>query len=464
MGGALQSPAFLALGVPVWLLWLGCVASEPVAGVALPLEPGSRLHAERLDPALGQTIQLDLAYAGPWPAALSWTGVDQSDGTRAWVTLASLGERVVSVDGVELSLDVQPARNRADLIALPIGKRPVPSADRACFDPRFPALSGAWIVACEGGKVARVLPIEGGEERALDPAMESPGIGAQGLYGLSRGGWSSGEWGWQPGKPAPIDPVSPVGVGPERVVVLTADAVVWMPWDAGRRRALPAAPASWYAPAVSQAAVVWVDRRDAAWTGLDVLRLSEDGQSAEVLVRAPGDQAHVAASEHWVAWIEEHFVVVQDLRIGERRRYPSDTHTASGLSLWGPVACWEHWNGVDVDAVCSDGLIADGPGHQRAPSRYQGWMLYQDGERAMVATAVELVWDDDDPRAQRSGPRVSAPLAYQGAWVPEGVRYSLPALEGDWTLERWQDGAWFSLGPYVQDVMATDAVRAVRIP
>ena len=182
------------------------------------------------------------------------------------------------------------------------------------------------------------------------------------------------------------------------------DAVVLMPWDAGHRRELPAAPASWYAPALSESAVLWVDRRDSAWTGLDVLRLSPDGRSAQVLVRAPGDQVHVAASEHWVAWVETHFVVVQDLRTGERRRYPSDTHAATGLSLWGPVACWEHWNGQDVDAVCSDGLIADGPGHQRAPSRYQGWMLYRDGERTMVATATELVWDDDDPRAQRTGP------------------------------------------------------------
>lgn len=464
MGGALQSPAFLALGVPVWLLWLGCVPSEPVAAVALPLEPESQLHPERLDPALGQTIQVDLAYAGPWPAALSWDGVDQAEGTQAWVTLTSLGETVLRVDGAEVVLDVQPARNRSDLIRLPIGKRPVPDADRACFDPRFPALSGPWIVACEGGKVARALPIQGGEERLLEPAIKSPGIGASGVYGLSRGGWSSQDWGWQAGKPAPLSPVAPLGVGLEQVVVLTADAVVRMPWDAGQRRALPAAPASWYGPAVSEEAVVWVDRRDAAWTGLDVLRLSEDGQSAQVLVRAPGDQAHVAASQQWVAWIEPHFVVVQDLHSGERRRYPSDTHTASGLSLWGPVACWEHWNGEDVDAVCSDGLIADGPGHQRSPSRYQGWMLYRDGERTMVATAVELVWDDDDPRAQRLGARVSGPSAYQGAWVPEGVRYSLPPLEGDWTLEQWQDGAWISLGPYFQDVMATDAVRAVRIP
>lgn len=448
----------------MWLLGLGCAASEPVVPVALPLESSGRLHPERMDPALGQTIQVDLAYAGPWPAALSWQGVDQADGTHAWVTLTSLGDTVLRVDGAEVVLDVQPARNRSDLIRLPIGKRQVPSADRACFDPRFPTLSGPWIVACEGGKVARALPIGGGEERTLDPVMESPGVGAAGVYGQSQGGWRSQDWAWRPGKPAPVRAVSPLGVGPEQVVVLTADAVVRMPWDAGERRALPAAPASWYAPAVSEHAVVWVDRRDAAWTGLDVLRLSEDGQSAQVLARAPGDQVHVAASEHWVAWIEEHFVVVQDLRSGERRRYPSDTHTATGLSLWGPVACWEHWNGQDVDAVCSDGLIADGPGHQRAPSRYQSWMLYQDGERAMVATAVELVWDDDDPRAQRLGTRVSGPQAYQGAWVPGGVRYSLPALEEDWTLEKWQEGAWVSLGPYVQEVLATDAVRAVRIP
>ncbi|MFT5582506.1 MAG: hypothetical protein ACI9VR_000082 [Cognaticolwellia sp.] len=435
-----------------------------VVAVALPLETASLVHAERLDPALGQTIQIDLAYAGPWPAALSWEGVDQADGTQAWVTLTMLGKAVIRVDGAEVVVDVQPARNRSDLIPLPIGKRPVPGADNACFDPRFPRLSGAWILACEGGKVARVLPIQGGPERPLDPPMESPGASAQGVYGLSRGGWRSQDWTWHPGKAARLNAIAPVGVGPEQVAVLTRDAVVLMPWDAGHRRELPAAPASWYAPAVSESAVLWVDRRDSAWTGLDVLLLSQNGRSAQVLARAPGDQVHVAASEQWVAWIEAHFVVVQDLRTGERRRYPSDTHSATGLSLWGPVACWEHWNGQDVDAVCSDGLIADGPGHQRAPSRYQGWMLYRDGQRTMVATATELVWDDDDPRAQRAGTRVSAGAAYKGAYVPEGVRYSLPELEGDWTLEKWQDGAWVQVGPYVQDVFAQDAVRAVRIP
>lgn len=456
----------LLLGVSVWLVWFwGCGPVEPApAEPERPLSRHAGLSAERLAPGLGQTVQIDLAYGGPWPTVLDWDGVDQVDGTRAWVTPSRLGSHVVQVEGVQITLQVQPARNRAELLRLPIGKRPVPEADRACFDPRFPSLAGPWIIACDAGKVSRALPIEGGPERLLDPPMEQPSVGAAGVYSLSRGGWKGADLAWVASNPAPIVPVSSLGLGPERVVTLTQDSVVWMPWDAAQRSRLAAAPASWYPPAVSPSVIAWVDRRDAAWTGLDVLRLSEDGLSAQALVRAPGDQRHVSASEHWVGWLEDNFVVVQDLRNGERRRYPSDTHTASGLSLWGPVACWEHWNGEDVDAVCSDGLVADGAGHQRRPQRYQGWMFYQDGERSMVATATELVWDDDDPRATALGVRESAPLAYQGAHVPDGVRYDLPELQGDWTLEKWQDGVWVQAGPYTREAQATDALRAVRIP
>ena len=162
------------------LLWLGCGTSgldgKPKAALVatLPMDTLSQAHAERLDPALGQTIQIDLAYAGPWPAALSWEGVDQADGTRAWVTPTLLGEAVIRVDGAQVVLDVQPARNRPDLLPLPIGKRQVPAADHACFDPRFPKLSGPWILACEGDTTHRVAAPPADDPRRNTARTSSP--------------------------------------------------------------------------------------------------------------------------------------------------------------------------------------------------------------------------------------------------------------------------------------------------
>ena len=43
----------------------------------------------------------------------------------------------------------------------------------------------------------------------------------------------------------------------------------------------------------------------------------------------------------------------------------------------------------DVDIACSDGFGVDGPGHQRGPSRSEGWLLYREnGQTRLVRLPV----------------------------------------------------------------------------
>lgn len=443
---------------------MACSPPAQVSEPALGVPAGQELVTERLRAGLGQWIRLDLAYDGPWPANLAWEGVDRSEGSTAWIQVTSLGERVVRVEGLERVVTVDPGANRPSRSPLPLDKRPLTESRGTCFDPRFPTLTGSWVLGCENGLVAQAWNVESGAVQTLEPAQRSPGVGSGVAFWPGVGVWRLDEGGFVASKPHQVSPIGPVVGDGEGFVLTTQDAVMWGGLTDGQRFREPAEPASWYAPALADDGPVWVDRREAPLTGLDLYRLV-DGQ-VRVLVRAPGDQRHVAASGPWIAWVEDGYVVVQDTRVGERRRYAAAAHTASGLSLWGPVACWEQWNGEDIDAVCSDGLVAGGAGHQRRPARSGPWLFYVDEGRPMLATARELVWDDDDPLATPQGPRENLPGAYRGAAVPAGVRYALPELPGQWRVDVWEDGAWVPRGDYTAGEMLTaqDAVRLVRVP
>lgn len=397
---------------------------------------------------------LELRYDGSWPAALDWAGVDRAEGPVAEVLARAPGPIVVSVaQGARseaITLEVQPAANRGPIEAPPPLVRSLPALAGTCSDGRFPRLAGAWAVGCgPSGMVDRAVELATNRVVSLTGAAASPALAPGVVYapGLEHGLWRLPEPNPVPGvhrMPAPG--VEAVATDGARVAVCTREDVqVFALFDAGRQR-YAGRPAPWYWPAVSSLGVAWVELRDAALTGEDIWFLADGAHTPEPLVRKAGQQRHLAASGPFLGWIDDDGVRVEDLRSGERRFYAADAHTSAGLSLWGPVACFEVFDGIDVDVACTDGLEVDRPEHQRGPSRYGPWILFREGAQVLLATAASLTLDDDDPRAAPLGPRVADPAALRGARVDGGVVYALELPPGRWALELRGPTGWVEAG------------------
>ncbi len=266
--------------------------------------------------------------------------------------------------------------------------RPLPWLDGHCDDPRYPRLSGDWAVGCgPSGAVDRAQHLESGARATLLEPARSPAIGPGGEVvapGLPTARWRLAEGLVAPERLPAIPGFEGDGAlatDGETLALRLDDEVQRVALGEPLRHHLGGAPAPWYALAVDGEHTAWVSLEEG---GSAVWLRSGDAPAREL----DGEQhpRHVAASGGYLGWIRDDGVVVMDLASGERARYPADAHTSRRLSLQGPVACWEQWNGEDVDVACSDGVTAGGPGHQRNPSRGGGWLLFvQDGRTRVIA-------------------------------------------------------------------------------
>ena len=292
---------------------------------------------------------------------------------------------------------------------------PLYGLDHACQDARYPALAGPWVVACgPDGRVDRALSLLTGVEVSLPIRPISPGLG-EGSPGLDEGLLLA------VGDPAGLVRLSPQGAtladlprihtpvtappatDGRRGALVAEDRVSAWPLEAASRVTHAARPVGWYPPALAGTLLAWVE--DGGVDGEDVWALdlaaakAADKASGEAaaprpLAAGPGHQRHVVASGTTMAWVEPGALVVLDTVSGERRRLPVDTGFSAPPALWRDVACWEERpaagaegeaNGVDIR--CSDGVTAEGPGHQRWPSRYGPWLLYREGDQPWLRTA-----------------------------------------------------------------------------
>jgi hypothetical protein len=148
------------------------------------------------------------------------------------------------------------------------------------------------------------------------------------------------------------------------------------------RSPIAAAPVGWEAVGLAAGWVAWVERL----AGEARLQLRGPGGAAAPFTPPPGAR-HVTSAGGALAWIEPG--AVARWRPGEPgpTRWPADTGFSAGLGFDGLVLCWEERGAGDVDIACTDGLRIDGPGHQRAPSRWGPWLLYREG-------ALPTLWSD----------------------------------------------------------------------
>ena len=369
MGGTLAGLALAALGS----------STAPVE----QLVPLGRLSTTALQPAVGERVELELPWAGPWPPQLDWSGVDEVQDNRAWVRLNEPGPHRVEVRGVELVLEVV---EQAEASPEPPSTlvTSLPQLQATCADERYPQVAGLWVVGCSGrAAVDTAVHLETRQVvQLLDPA-DAPGVGGEGIVVAPDRRWTLPE-----GKPErhrrPLTGIAPWATDGRSVVVSTEQDVQWFPVGEHARQHLRGSPAPWMPPAAGDV-LAWVEVGERSLLGEDIFVWREGLRDGVPLVRRPGDQRHVAADAEHVAWIEEERVCVEDVATGLRHCTETDAHSSRGLSLDQGVACWEHWNGQDTDIWCSDGLRLERPEHQRSPARSGPWLVFQDRGRVLVA-------------------------------------------------------------------------------
>ncbi len=268
---------------------------------------------------------------------------------------------------------------------------PLHALRERCADPRYPALAGPWAVGCgPDGLVDRAVNLETGALVELPVDGRSPALAEGELLFVTREGTRRvrlgvGEDGAELSRyPFPL--VAPPAYDGEHLALLAEDHVqVGSPEERAGRR-WDARPAGWYPPALAWPWVAWVE--DAGPDGEDI-RAVDTSRAAEPLSLAhgPGYERHVVGSGPFLAWVEDEHVVILDTRDLGRHAIPARAGFSAPISLWRDVACWERRDGADLDVVCSDGLRAEGPGHQEAPSRFGPWLLYRAAGQVWLLTA-----------------------------------------------------------------------------
>jgi hypothetical protein len=262
-----------------------------------------------------------------------------------------------------------------------VQRRPLPALRHRCHDRRFPVLAGPWVLGCgPGGRVDRAVHVQSGQEVELEDAVESPGYDGTGRVwapGLEQGLWTLPDpIPRQSGHSDRVAPIAPPALSGPGAAMLLEGRVSRFALAGGPSLSREADPMPWFLPALVWPTVYWVDGRDQASTGLDLWSWGPEG-APQPLVQLPGDQRHVAASEALIAWVDEQGVWLEDRASGARRLHRAEAGFRAGLSVWQEVVCWEERQGEDIDARCSDGLEATGPGDQGWPSRWEDWLLFR---------------------------------------------------------------------------------------
>jgi hypothetical protein len=339
-------------------------------------------------------------------------------------------------------------------------QKPLYALSEPCQDRRYPRLSGPWAVGCGPlGLVDRALDLRSGVLVELEGAVEAPGVGRGVLFAV---GWKQGLWRLPNPKPegsvvtATTVPLAPPAVDARRAALVLDGRVTSFNLDDRSLLLHEAHPMPWYPPALAEGFTAWVDGGDRASSGLDVWVLAPGKhEKPEPLAHGPGDQRHVTGDgfafergedyvrKAWIGWCDETGVHVEDMIAKRESFYAADTCFRAGLTLWGPVVCWEERADGGVGVRCSDGLSTEAPGDAGWPSRDGPWLLFRGTDEVpILATADQLVLDDDDDRASGGGERVAG--GWGGHHASGTVSFDFPWSAPDWCADVWdrENGRW----------------------
>ena len=284
---------------------------------------------------------------------------------------------------------------------------PLYALDGVCADRRFPQLAGAWAIGCaRGAQLDRAIRVTDGREVTLspplDPRLTAVSVGIEPgsavlvevssrtrVVDLDAGGAVDRSSATR----LPSSPVAPPATTATHFAAVLEDQVEAMAHDQRVRHPYRTAAASWYAPALAWPVVAWVER--SADGDEDVwMRVFEPPEPARLLAGGPGFQRHVVSDGRFLAWVESDGVQLWDSTTDTKRTLKADTGFHAPPSLSEGVVCWEERSTTsagadlrtDIDILCSDGLRADGPGHQLHPSRSGPWLLFRSNAHTWLLT------------------------------------------------------------------------------
>jgi hypothetical protein len=184
--------------------------------------------------------------------------------------------------------------------------------------------------------------------------------------------------------PLSTRPHAPMTTDGDTLLLSSPGKLEWMRIGSRERQEVPGAkPAPWYAPAISGDFIAWVQRGEED-TGEDIWSFSISEGKAKPLAQSPAHERHVVVDGDWVAWLTDNTIHLLDGKSGAHQRFEGQFNSNEGLGLSDGLLCWEARIEGDLDIHCSDGLHLKRPGDQRRPSLWRGWLLFHEGEDALL--------------------------------------------------------------------------------
>ncbi len=420
------------------------VASSPPQQSGRPST--CNLSVGDLNPPVGAKVRIWAACSGTWPPSPGWKGVDTHDGSTALLIPRKTGPADVNLHEAGLTIQAQPAANHG---AVSVASVSIPLYDLRfpCQDQRFPRLAGPWALGCgPQGQVDMALDLRSRQLVRLNGPSTSPAAAPGFLYAPGQGLWTLPQ-------PEPVEVLAPGNMDPVaspatdglHVAITGSTRVTGFDIGSHQFSLIEADPMPWYPPALAWPWMAWVDGRDRASTGADIWALDLSANDrAFPLARQEGDQRHVGGDGRWLGWLDHQGAWVQDMQTSQRRHVTADTGFRAGMSLWGPVACFEDRSRGSPDVICTDGMEVRKDGDQGFPSRWGPWLLYRDEGLPTLATAREIIMDEDDPRASSEGSRVAG--GFRGAHRDSAVIYRFSWPVSGWCVQTWLGEGWRTLG------------------
>ena len=256
----------------------------------------------------------------------------------------------------------------------------IPHLIHPCADPSFPKFSGDWVVGCnESGLVANAwnvhskilveLPFTFAKAFCNDGYIYSP---ANGLFEITAQG---------------LEPIKTTKTANSQdtiyttdgthLVALTRDSVSVFENQDTTKRIYETHSSQRRGAVLAWPIVVW----ESGQHGEEALWWSISGGVPELVptvgTNMGNDRQHMVFGDgSEFGWVSKDKITVMNTN-GETRDIAAETGFNGPPSMSNGVVCWEHRGLVDVDIQCSDGLLANGSGHQLWPSRSKEWLIYQ---------------------------------------------------------------------------------------
>ena len=265
----------------------------------------------------------------------------------------------------------------------PVRARPLPWLGKVCSPTSLPRLSGGWIFGCNSsGRPTKALSVLTGDQVEFSPP--------QGAWGLSQGTVLDleGKIAFTPeGEEVQLTPISssvhaPLISSSKTLVFSGERGIETMRMGSNTRTLLAeSTPAPWYPPALNNHGVFWVHLQNGKE---EIHWQAHTADQPEPFATDNQPLRHVVGDGDHVAWMSDTAVYLRNLTTGATQETSGAVHSNNSLALSGDLVCYEAFADEDLDIFCNNGFHLERPGHQRSPSIWRDWLVFHEGEQALL--------------------------------------------------------------------------------